>query len=184
MIAKGAFVGCFREALGISTSGARAVVRGQLSYRAQVAPGACAFFATTLHLTKFWRARCGRFWNRCGELARSRESDWRSLVKIRIRAPRVVRCVFVLCVGVMRFAQSACRLLGAMRSTRGPPGVCLWGRRRWRAGACAGCLVLGRACVVAVLQSRCFGCRFFLVSGSGDGPHFMITILPSRSKHT
>jgi hypothetical protein len=99
-------------------------------------------------------------------------------------APRVVRCVSSLCVGVMRFAQSACRLLGAMRSTRGPPGVCLWGGRCCRAGACAWCLVRGRACVVAVLQSRWFDCRGFLVSGSGHGLHFMITILPSRSKHT
>jgi len=99
-------------------------------------------------------------------------------------APRVVRCSSSLCVGVMRSARSACRFLGAMRSTRGPPGVCLWGRRCCRAGACAWCLVRGRACVVAVLQSRCFDCRGFLVSGSGHGLHFMITILPSRSKHT
>ena len=38
MIAKDAFVGCFREALSIGTSGAWAVVRGQLSHRGQVAP--------------------------------------------------------------------------------------------------------------------------------------------------
>jgi hypothetical protein len=50
-------------------------------------------------------------------------------------APRVVRCVSSSCVGVMRSARSACRLLGAMRSMRGPPGVCFWG---------GGVVVLGR----------------------------------------
>ena len=34
---------------------------------------------------RFWRAWRGRFWNpKCGKLARSRESDWLSLVKILI----------------------------------------------------------------------------------------------------